>query len=322
MKKFISQGVLLFSNLVFIGLVWAQETAQVVAPAAAEPAVTQPPQNMQEAAKHQISTAKELINVIIEFLVKYFFQVLGGIIVLVLGWMVARYIGNLIFKFLAKKQVDITVSKFIVGAIRILVIGFAVIVALGKFGIEIAPLIAGISVVGFGTSFALQGPLSNYAAGISLIFSKPFKVGQIIEVAGVMGEVVDIKLAKTELKTVDGTSITVPNKDIVGEIIQNYSDFKAVKIKVGVSYKADPQKAIEVIRQILQQEDRLAKNVKHQVGIAEFGDSSINLVARTCCKQDQYYDVLFDINKKIYAEFARQKIEIPYPQREVRMLNS
>lgn len=316
MKKIFFLATVLFINLLTVNYISAQDAA----PTAIQEAPSQPPQSMGAVAKNQISTAKELINVIIEFLVKYSFQVLGGIIVLVLGWMLARLLGKWVFAFLKKKHIDITVSKFIVGAMRIMILGFAVIVALGKFGIEIAPLIAGISVVGFGTSFALQGPLSNYAAGVSLIFSKPFKVGQIIEVAGVVGEVVDIKLAKTELKDVDGTMITVPNKDIVGEIIKNYSDFKAMGIKVGVSYKQDPQKAIDVIRQIIEGDGRIVKGAT-KVGIVEFGDSSINLVARTCCKQDHYFDLLFDINKKIYAEFAKQKIEIPYPQREVRMLN-
>jgi small conductance mechanosensitive channel len=308
----------IFSLLTRSTFARAQETV------ASEPAgapAHQPPQSLEEMAMQQVDTVKNLINMITEFLVKYSFQVLGGIIVLVLGWMVARFIGNWLLKFLGKKQIDVTVSKFIVGAVKLIILAFAFIVALGKFGIEIAPLIAGISVVGFGTSFALQGPLSNYAAGISLIFSKPFTVGQIIEVAGVMGEVIDIKIPKTELKTVDGTMITVPNKDIVGEIIHNYSTYKKLDITVGVSYKSDVEKALKVVNDIVTHEGRVTKDVRPKVGISQFADSSINIYARLWCKQDHYWDVLFDVNKKIFAEFARTGIEIPFPQRDVHIIS-
>lgn len=281
----------------------------------------QPPRSLGEMTMQQVDTVKNLINVITEFLVKYSFQVLGGIIVLVLGWMLARFVGNWLLKFFQKKEIDITVSKFIVGAVKLSILVFAFIVALGKFGIEIAPLIAGISVIGFGTSFALQGPLSNYAAGISLIFSKPFAVGEIIEVAGVMGEVTDIKIPKTELKTVDGTMISVPNKDIVGEIIHNYSSYKKIDITVGVGYESDLDKAIKVVNDIVRNEERVARDVKPKVGISEFADSSVNIYARLWCRQDDYWDVLFDINKKIFMEFARAGIEIPFPRRDVHIIS-
>jgi len=195
---------------------------------------------------------------------------------------------------------------------------FAFIVALGKFGIEIAPLIAGISVIGFGTSFALQGPLSNYASGATLIFTKPFKVGEIIEVAGVMGEVLDMKLPRTELKTVDGNMVVIPNKHIVGEVIQNYSTAKRLDINVGVSYKCDIDKAIGIVRDVVKKDKRVIKDPN--AGISEFADSSINIYARVWCQQDDYWNVMFDVNRNILAEFNKQGIEIPFPQRDVHLV--
>lgn len=277
-----------------------------------------PPQNLEELATDQIDTVKNLINLVMEFFVKYSFQVLGGVIVLVLGWFVARFVGNLVLKFFEKKQFDITVSKFIVSGIRLTIMVFAVIVALGKFGIEIAPLIAGISVVGFGTSFALQGPLSNYAAGLSLIFTKPFKVGDIIEVAGVNGEVLEIKVPRTEMRTIDGNMVMVPNKHIVGEIIQNYSVYRRLDINVGVGYKTDVQKAIDIVSGLVNDDKRISKS---NVGISSFEDSSINIYARVWCSQGEYWNIMFDINKKIFNEFVKNGIEIPYPQREVHVYN-
>ena len=299
----------LFKRLILLAGMLAP--SKVYAQGAKVPGVSE----IADVTAQQVETAKKLVNIIVEFLVKYSFQVLGGIIVIIIGWMVARYVANLVNKVLAKKNVDVTVSKFIVGTIKLIIIVFAGTVAMGKFGIDMAPLIAGISVAGFGLSFALQGPLSNYAAGATLIFTKPFKVGEIIEVAGVMGEVLDMKLARTEIKEVDGNTVIIPNKHIIGEVIQNFSELKLLVLKVGVAYDADVQKAIDIVKEVVSNESRIIK-VKN-VGISEFGDSSVNIDARVSCKQDDYWSVLFDANKAIFDAFNDKGIEIPFPQRVV-----
>lgn len=269
----------------------------------------------------EISTAKKLVDMIIEFCVKYSFQVLGGIIILLVGLFIAKVTGNILKRLFEKHKFDVTVGKFVIGIVKMLIMIFAGLIALGKFGITIAPFIAGLSVVGFGTSFALQGPLSNYAAGATLIFTKPFKVGDIIEVTGVMGEVEDMTLARTQVRTVDGTLIVIPNKQIIGEVIHNYSDLKKLDIKVGVSYSADIDKAISVVKNIVHSDARVSQSPIPKVGIAEFADSSINIYTRLWCKQKDYWDTMFEINKKIYDEFKNQKITIPFPQRDVHIYN-
>ena len=276
--------------------------------------------SMQDVAQEQLDVARQLIEKIIDFATEYSFQVLGGLIVLVLGWIVAGYVARLLMKVFAKKNVDITLSKFIAGTAKLLVIIFAVIVALGKFGIEIAPIIAGISVIGFGTSFALQGTLANYVAGFSLILTRPFRVGDIVEVADVMGEVTEIKLPRTEMKTVDGHMILIPNKHIVGEIIQNYSERKRLKIEIGISYDSDVEKALKIVRDVVSNDERIFKGESLRIGITEFADSSINLCARVKCLQDNYWDVMFDLNKKIFSEFNNAGIVIPFPQRDVHII--
>jgi len=199
------------------------------------------------------------------------------------------------------------------------VIVFAAIIALGNFGITIAPIIAGLSVVGFGTSFALQGPLSNYAAGITLVFTKPFKVGDIIEVAGVTGEVCDMTLARTEIITVDGTMVVVPNKHIIGEVIQNYSEYKRLDIKVGISYSSDVGKAIDVVKDVVKREERVVREKPSKIGLLEFADSSINIYARLWCKQKDYWDTMFSVNKAINEAFSENGITIPFPQVDVHL---
>ncbi len=268
-----------------------------------------------------IDNAKHLWNLLLEGIVKYSFQVLGGIVILVLGWFVAKFVARTVKKFLDQRRVDVTITKFIVGTVKLAVFAFAILIALGKFGIEIAPFIAGLSVVGFGTSFALQGPLSNYAAGASLIFTKPFKVGDVIEVVGVMGEVEDMSLPRTAIRTIDGTVIVIPNKHIIGEIIHNYSQFRRLDIKVGISYETDINNALTVVREIIDRDPRVAKVKESKVGIFEFADSSVNVYARIWCKQADYWDLLFDLNKKVFVEFQKHKIAIPFPQRVVHLQN-
>lgn len=265
----------------------------------------------------ELDTARKLIDMIIEFSVKYSFQALGGILVIIIGWLIAKSAAKFLTRLLTNKKLDLPVVKFIVSIVKMMIIGLAVLIALGKFGITIAPFIAGISVIGFGTSFALQGPLSNYASGLTLIFTKPFKVGDIIEVAGVMGEVQDMTLARTQISTVDGTMIVVPNKHIVGEVIHNFSDRKKLDINVGVSYESDVEKAIGIVKNVAVSDPRIAKVPEPKVGISEFADSSINIYARIWCKQLDYWTVMFDINKKIWDEFKAKGVTIPFPQRDV-----
>lgn len=265
----------------------------------------------------QAGMVQRLIDLVIELMVTYGFQVLGGLLILVLGWFVAKSVARVIAEFLARKQADVTVTKFVASASKLIVMAFALLAALGKFGIEITPLVAGLSVAGVGASLALQGTLSNYAAGTSLIFTKPFKVGEIIEVAGVMGEVEDISLGSTRLMRMDGVKVVVPNKHVIGEIIHNYSGRKGVDITVGVGYGSDVTQAIEAIRRIIKDMDQVDRAKEPQIGISAFADSSITLTARVWCKQRDYLDVLFGINQAILEEFKRRGIEIPFPQRDV-----
>lgn len=302
-RLIVPKAVLVFaSTFVVIGKAFCKEEAQ----AAAQPIFAM-----------EIGTARKLVEFLIEFFVKYSFQVLGGIVVILLGFFISKIVANFLSKFFEQHKVDVTVSKFLIVIIKLIIITFTVLVALGNFGITIAPFIAGLSVIGFGTSFALQGPLSNYAAGATLIFTKPFKVGDIIEVTGVMGEVQDVTLARTEVKTVDGTKIVIPNKQIIGEVIHNYSEFKKLDITVGISYDSDTDKATNVIKDIVANDKRISHKPEPKIGISEFADSSINIYARIWCKQSDYWDVMFDTNKRIHEGFNKQNITIPFPQRDV-----
>src|SRR3989344_3009286 len=161
-------------------------------------------EGVKKGMQEQVTTFQKILDKVIEFLVNYSFQTLGAVVVLIIGWVLSNWCARLLLSFLEKRHIDITIAKFFAGIVRITVLGFALIIALGNFGITVAPFVAALGGLAFGTSFALQGPLSNYGAGLSIILSRPFTVGDTITVIGVNGVVREVKLANTVLQTEDG----------------------------------------------------------------------------------------------------------------------
>jgi small conductance mechanosensitive channel len=254
--------------------------------------------------------------------VNYSFQVIGAIIVLVAGIVAARVLASFLLKLFEKKHLDITLSKFVTGLVKGLIIGFAIIIALGKFGITIAPFIAALAAMAFGASFALQGPLSNYGAGLTIILTRPFVVGNTITVAGVSGVVEEIKLGATILIDEDGVIITIPNKHVVGEIVHNSEKTRIVEETIGISYDDNPEGAIEIITKTLGEFEEISTDPPPQIGIEDFGDSSINIGFRYWIPSTRYFEILYRVNMAVYKRFKESKIDIPFPQRVVHMVAS
>lgn len=271
--------------------------------------------------QEQISSAQKIINTAIEFCVQYSFQIVGAIIVLILGVMAANWVAKMLRTMFAKQKMDVTLSQFIVGCVKVLILAFAGIIALGKFGISIAPFVAALSAVAFGASLAIQGPLSNYGAGIGIILGRPFVVGNTISVAGVSGVVKSVKLAATVLVDEDGVEITIPNKEISGQIMHNSKEFKLAHGVVGISYNDAPEKGIQVIRDVLARNSDVAKDPKPQVGIQEFGDSSINIAYRYWIPTVRFFEVSYAVNLTVYQAIQKAGLTMPYPQQEVRVLS-
>jgi small conductance mechanosensitive channel len=271
--------------------------------------------------QEEIQTVQKLINIVIDFIVNYSFQVVGAIIVLVIGVLVARAVSSFFQKLFEKKEIDITLSKFIASLIKGIILGFAFIVAIGKFGITIAPLIAALAAMAFGASFAIQGPLSNYGAGLVIILTRPFVVGNTIKISDVSGIVEEIKLGATILTDEDGVKITIPNKHIVGEIIHNSEEKRIVEEIVGISYDSDPEKAIQIIKEALEPIGEISKDPPPQIGIQEFGDSSINIGLRYWIPTNTYFKILYQVNLSVYQHLKAKNIEIPFPQRDVHIVS-
>lgn len=269
----------------------------------------------------QLDTVQKLIDTLMLFFVNYSFQVLGAIIVIVLGVLVANWIANVLFKLMQKKNIDITLAKFLSSIVRVIVLAFAIIIALGKFGITMTPFIAAISAMAFGASFAVRGPLANYGAGISIIMSRPFSVGSTITVKEVSGVVQDISLASTKLVDEDGVVITIPNNKIVGEILWNSKQNKVTEGLIGVSYDSNVETAIAAISKALAAFPEVTKSPAPQVGIAKFSDSSIDIGYRYWVPTIKYFQITYAVNLSVLKALQAAKITIPFPQREVRIIS-
>ncbi len=269
----------------------------------------------------QITTAQKLINTLIEFFVNYSFQVIGAIIILFVGFILANWMSSIVLTLNAKRKTDIALSRFLAGAVKILVLIFAIIIALGKFGITIAPFVAAIGAAAFGATYAIQGPLSNYGAGLSIILGRTFGIGDTISVVGVSGVVEDIKLANTVLVTEDGIKITIPNKHVVGEILQNSKGNRMAEGVIGIAYDSDPDRAIKVIKDTLLEFNEVQKNPASQVGIQGFGDSAVNVAYRYWVPTAKYFPISAAVNLAILKGLQDARISIPFPQREIRILS-
>ena len=267
--------------------------------------------------QEEVKAIQTLANAIIDFFVNYSLQVVGAILIIVVGVVAAKIISSFLLSFFERKNLDVTLSKFFAGIARTTILAFAVIIALGKFGITIAPFIAALAAMAFGASFAIQGPLSNYGAGLVIIIARPFVVGNTITVGNVNGVVEEVRLGATVLTDEDGVKITIPNKHIIGEIIYNSFENRIVEAVVGISYQNNPEDAIRIINNTLDGFQDISKDPAPQVGIQEFGDSSINIGFRYWLPTKKYFEILYRVNLAVYKELKQGNINIPFPQMDV-----
>ncbi|MHC4871989.1 MAG: mechanosensitive ion channel family protein [Planctomycetota bacterium] len=297
-----------------------EQTTTTEPPAADTTAAAEPEVLSTEFIEQKWEAAHTLVDELIEFSVQYGFQIIGAIIILIIGWLLSRWIKNLVVKMLEKREIDITTRTFIGNAVKVFVLFVALIVALGNFGVSISPMIAALGALTFGATLALQGPISNYGAGLAIILTHPFRVGDTIEIQGIAGVIEDIKLGTTILSNADGEKITIPNSQVVGQVITNSQTTKVAETQIGIAYSDDPEKAIAIIKEVLNNTEGISDEFAIQVGIYEFGDSSVNIQARYWVPTRQYLGILHKVNLEVFKKLNEGGITIPFPQREIKML--
>ena len=249
----------------------------------------------------------------------YSLQVIGAIIILIVGWIGAGLAKKFVKRLLVKARTDEAVISFVGNVTYFLILTFAVLAALAKFGVQTASFVAVLGAAGLAIGLALQGTLANFAAGVLILILRPFRIGDYIEGAGVAGTVKEIELFTTVLATVDNIKIFVPNGKLFGDVIRNISgyDLRRIDLEVGIGYSSPIEKAVEILGSLIREDARILPDPQPQIAVSELSDYSVNLVFRPWVKREDYWEVRFDLIRKIKESFDRNGIEIPFPQQVV-----
>jgi small conductance mechanosensitive channel len=265
--------------------------------------------------------AGALMSTLTELATQWGLQIIGAIIVLLVGRIVAGWVRRLTRKALERAEVDPTLVPFIAKLVYYLLLAFVVIAVLGVFGVQTASLVAVLGAAGLAVGLALQGTLSNFAAGVMLLFFRPFKVGDFIDAGGTTGSVEEIGVFATTLKSPDNVKIVVPNSQVYGQTIKNFNGFdtRRIDLVIGISYDDDISKAIDTIRGIVSADQRVMAEPETLIAVSNLGDSSVDLVVRPWCAGSDYWPLRFELTRKIKEGLEAAGCSIPYPQTDVHL---
>ncbi len=263
----------------------------------------------------------DIIKQLTEFATSYGLKIIGAILILIVGRIMAGVARNIVRKVLNRRKVDETVSSFLGTLVYTIIIIAVLLAVLGKFGIQTTSFVMVLGAASFAIGFALQGSLSNFASGVMIIVFRPYKMGDFIEVAGVAGVVREIHLFNTIIDTPDNIKVIVPNGKITGDVIKNVTgnDTRRIDLVIGIAYDSPIGKAMEIAMNVMREDERVLDEPEPQVAVAELADSSVNLVVRPWVNTGDYWGVRFDVTRKIKEAFDENGIEIPFPQRVVHM---
>ncbi|GHC12234.1 mechanosensitive ion channel family protein [Cerasicoccus arenae] len=264
----------------------------------------------------EIKQVSESAQYVTQFLIDNGAKIFSAIFVLALGYWLSGWLRNLLLRMMEKKGMDITLAKFVSGCVRLIILMMAVLFAIAKF-YSISPLVALLGASAFGLTLAIQGPISNYGAGLMIIITRPFVVGNTLTVQGQYGQVKEITLAYTQMENEDGEVITIPNKHIMGEIFINSHECRIVEGVIGISYASDADTSIEAVLKACQGIEDVTQDPPPQVGIDAFADSSVNIGYRCWVPTKTFHATRFKINRAVYQAVQDCGADIPFPQLDV-----
>jgi len=268
---------------------------------------------------------EEAVKQGIVLITTYGLKILGAILILIIGRMMASWTQGAVDRWLKQsKRVDETIRAFLSNVARYLVLIVTVLAVLSQFGIETTSLIALVGAAGLAIGLALQGTLSNIAAGVMLLSFRPFKVGDYVEAAGIAGTVKSITLFVTELATLDNVQILAPNSQVWGATIKNYSyhSTRRVDLVMGIDYSDDIDKAIDTVHAVANADPRVLKEPAPMVVVGHLGENSVDLTIRVWCNAGDYWPLTFALKKMIKQRFDKEGITIPFPQRTLHMVKA
>lgn len=251
----------------------------------------------------------------------YSLNLIGAILIFIVGKWLARRISNLLSRLLKKNNIDLALVSFLTNMTYYALIVLVVVAAAGRIGINTASFLTVIGAAGLAVGLALKDSLSNFAAGVMLVLFRPFTIGDVVSTAGITAKVEKITIFNTLFCSPDNQLIIVPNNKIISDIITNINakDTRRVDLTVGISYSDDIAKTREVLDRLTKEDSRILADPAPAVAVAELADSSVNLVFRPWVKTADYWDVRFDLTEKIKNRLDEAGISIPFPQQDVHL---
>lgn len=248
-------------------------------------------------------------------------NLLIALVIFYVGRFVVSLVVRGLHKVMQKNGVDVTLEKFVCNLVRTALLIVVIIAAIGALGIQTTSFIAIFGAAGLAVGLALQGSLSNFAAGVLIVLFRPYKVGDYIEGAGIGGTVEQVQILTTVLTTPDNKQVIVPNSQIMDSVITNYSakDTRRVDMTVGVSYDDDLDKVRRTLEELIAAEDRILADPECKIAVSALGDSSVNFVVRPWVKSPDYWGVMFDMTEAIKKRFDKEGISFPFPQQDVHL---
>ena len=268
----------------------------------------------------QLKTIDFVQRTAIELAMQFGPKLLVAVLILVVGFYVGRWVGRMGDSVLQKVGLDQTLRATLVRIMRILVLGLFAIMALQNMGVELLPLLAGVGLAGAGFALAMQGVLGNLVAGLTIIFTRPFRLGEHISIGVEEGTVEEISLFNTVLSHADLSRVIIPNRKIVGEILHNYGTVRQLDLSVGVAYDSDIDGTLQLVCGILAKNPRVLKEPAPIVGVTTLDDSSINIAIKPWVNVNDYGPARAELYQAVLSEFRQRNISIPFPQREIRVL--
>jgi len=265
---------------------------------------------------------ENIIERLTEWGTLYGIKIIGAIAILIIGRIITSIIVKIVKRIMKKTNVDETLTNFLANLTRISLLIFIVIAALSTLGFETTSFIAIIGAAGLAVGFALQGSLSNFASGIMLIIFRPLKKGDLVEAGGSLGVVKEIHIFNTILTSLENKRIIIPNSKVTGDTIVNYSAEGILRVDMvfGISYGDHIPKAKEILEQILADDPLVLKDPESRVAVSELGDNSVNFIVRPYTEVENYWDVYFGVTEKVKMAFDDKGVSIPFPQRDVHMI--
>ncbi|SET17240.1 mechanosensitive ion channel family protein [Thalassotalea agarivorans] len=279
-------------------------------------------EEVQENIEEKVDLITKYLEKITDWGVEFGSSLLVAVLVyLVIGWIFGRVV-KVIELGMNRKKVEVTLHKFLVSIFSITFKAIQIIIFASMIGVETASLIAMLGAAGLAVGLALQGSLANFAGGILVLMFRPFKAGDYIEAQGVAGEVVEIQIFNTIMRTIDNQRVIIPNGMLSNGIVKNVfaEPTRRVDLIFGISYGDDIPKVKEILQRILEADERVLKSPAIDIWVGQHADSSINMYARPWVRSDDYWEVYFDMMERVKLAFDEEGVTIPFPQRDVHMI--